>query len=298
MPCDVVARVTPPEALAPVTARASWLGGRRIKPRLATEVEVAKRLAENDSPVAGLDPTRSSHASLCMMALQSPCGPTLHLFAGMLPPLTADYAQALEASSCRRGPAADRQRSRRRTSWIAWRRPGTTLRAVNVTPDLAEADRALLASTLRDLSESIVGKPARGRAAPARRAAPRNVLFETKNGPLFMDFEDSVRWPHWSGLPRWVPKEVSERAIRARTQHWSGSSRVVLAIIAAHRWSRDDQHPGGDNPEWHSSTLCARVRPGLRTMPCSLSWLTILAPRLTRGLDLHVHRPRGPKSLH
>jgi hypothetical protein len=25
MPCDVVARVTPPEALAPVTARASWL---------------------------------------------------------------------------------------------------------------------------------------------------------------------------------------------------------------------------------------------------------------------------------
>jgi hypothetical protein len=29
-----------------------------------------------------------------------------------------------------------------------------------------------------------------------------------------------------------------------------------------------------------------------------VSWLTILAPGPTRGLDLSFHRPRGPKSLH
>ena len=56
MPCDVVARVTPPEALAPVTARASWLSGEAYQARLATEVEVVKRLAENDGPGAGVDP--------------------------------------------------------------------------------------------------------------------------------------------------------------------------------------------------------------------------------------------------
>ena len=33
MPCDVVARVTPPEALAPVTARASWLSGEAYQAR-------------------------------------------------------------------------------------------------------------------------------------------------------------------------------------------------------------------------------------------------------------------------
>jgi len=57
-----------------------------------------------------------------------------------------------------------------------------------------------------------------------------------------MDFEDSVHGPVEFDLA-WVPKEVSERypdADQALVGEFRG---VVLAMIAAHRWSRDDQHP-------------------------------------------------------
>jgi hypothetical protein len=59
-----------------------------------------------------------------------------------------------------------------------------------------------------------------------------------------MDFEDSVHGPVEFDLA-WVPKEVSERypdADQAPVGEFRG---VVLAMIAAHRWSRDDQHPSG-----------------------------------------------------
>jgi hypothetical protein len=105
MPCDVVARVTPPEALAPVTARASWLSGEAYQARLATEVEVVKRLAENDSPVAGLDPRVEPRVfvhdgfAITMWTYFAPVR-------RMLP--SADYAErGARVSSCR--PAADRR---------------------------------------------------------------------------------------------------------------------------------------------------------------------------------------------
>ena len=64
----------------------------------------------------------------------------------------------------------------------------------DVTPDLAETDRALLANTLRDLSETIVSRRAAEQILHSK-PHPGNAL-KTKNGPLFTDFEDFVnRWP-------------------------------------------------------------------------------------------------------
>ena len=139
-------------------------------------------------------------------------------------------------------PACGRSMSRRRTSWIASRLLQRDVASRDVTPDLAEADRALLADTLRDLRRSIVDRRAAEQLLHGE-PHPWNVL-DTKNGPLFIDFENTARGPVEYDLA-WVPKEVSERYPDA-DQDLVGECRgVVLAIIATHRWSRGDQHPSG-----------------------------------------------------
>jgi hypothetical protein len=201
MPCDVVARVTPPQALAPVTARASWLSGEAYRARLATEVEVVKRLAENDSPVAGLDPRAEPRVFVhdgFAITMWTCFAPVRRL----LPP--AGYAQALECLHAGlrqidvpaphftdRGAATQQDVASR-----------------DVTPDLAGTDRALLANTLRDLGETIVNRRAAEQVLHGE-PHPGNVI-STKNGPLFTDFEDSVHGPVEFDLAR-VPEEVSER---------------------------------------------------------------------------------------
>src|ERR1700722_4418439 len=187
MPCDVVARVTPPEALAPVTARASWLSGEAYQARLATEVEVVKRLAENATPVAGLDPRVEPRVfvhdgfAITMWTYFAPVR-------RMLP--SADYAQVLECLH-----AGLRQIDVPTPHFMD--RVAATQHDVasrDVTPDLAETDRTLLANTLRDLSETIVSRRAAEQILHSK-PHPGNAL-KTKNGPLFTDFEDFVnRWP-------------------------------------------------------------------------------------------------------
>ena len=72
---------------------------------------------------------------------------------------------------------------------------------------------------------------------------PWNVL-NTKNGPLFIDFENTAEGPAEYDIA-WVPKEVGERYPNADEDLAGDCRGVVLAIIATHRWSRDDQHPSG-----------------------------------------------------
>ena len=78
----------------------------------------------------------------------------------------------------------------------------------DVTPDLAETDRALLANTLRDLRASIVNRRAAEQLLHGE-PHPWNVL-DTDNGPLFMDFENTAHGPVEYDLA-WVPKAVSDR---------------------------------------------------------------------------------------
>jgi Ser/Thr protein kinase RdoA (MazF antagonist) len=112
----------------------------------------------------------------------------------------------------------------------------------DVTPDLAETDRALLADTLRDLRGSIVDRRAAEQLLHGE-PHPGNVLT-TKDGPLFMDFENTAHGPIEYDLA-WVPDAVSERDPDADQELVGECRGVVLAIVATHRWSRGDEHPSG-----------------------------------------------------
>ena len=219
-PCDVVARVTPLTHDAGSAER---------------EVELVHRLAPTDSPVAALDARVEPRAFVRD-------GFTITLWTYFepvrrpLPP--AEYAHALE-----RLHAGLRQVDAIMPHFTD--RVAATQRDVashEVTPDLAEADRALLANTLRDLREAISN-----RRAPEQllhgEPHPGNVL-DTTNGPLFIDFENTTHGPVEYDLA-WVPNEVSERYPSA-DQDLVGECRgLVLAIVAMHRWRRGDEHPSG-----------------------------------------------------
>lgn len=219
-PCDTVVRVTP----MPHHASAE------------REVELVRRLAPTDSPVAPLDARAEPRVvvrdgfELTLWAYVEPVQPR------RLPP--GEYAQALE-----RLHAGLRQIAV--TTPHVTDRIAATRRAVasrDVTPELSDRDRALLADTLGDLGRSIVD-----RRAPEQllhgEPHPWNVL-DTNVGLLFMDFEDTARGPVEYDLA-WVPDDVSERYPDADRDLVGECRGVVLAIIAAHRWSRDDRHPSG-----------------------------------------------------
>jgi len=219
-PCDIVARV------APATHFASS----------ELEVEVVSRLAQTDSPVAGLD----ARFERCVfvrdgfeIAMWTYFEPVP---ARVVPPVK--YAQALE-----------RLHVGLRQIDVAvphvMDRVGATQRDVasrDVTPDLAVADRALLADTLRDLSLSIVDLKAPEQLLHGE-PHPWNIL-DTEHGLLFIDFENTARGPVEYDLA-WVPGAVSRRYPDIDRDLLDNCRGVVLAIVATHRWRHDDQHPSG-----------------------------------------------------
>jgi hypothetical protein len=219
-PCDIVARVTP------LTHFAS----------AEREVELVRRLTGTDSPVGTLDVRVEPRVIVCD-------GFEIAMWTYFEPARSRalrpdDYAHALARlhAGLRQIDVA--------TPHVMDRVEATERDVANrdVTPDLADADRSLLANTLRDLRQSIVK-----RRAPEQllhgEPHPWNLL-DTKDGPLFIDFENTARGPVEYDLA-WVPKEVSERYPDADQELVGECQGIVLAIIAMHRWSRDDQHPSG-----------------------------------------------------
>ena len=219
MPCDVVARVAP----------MAHQGG-----SAELEVEVARRLAKTDSPVAALEPRVEPRAYVRDGFATSMWTHYDPVPSRVLTP--ADYAHLLE-----RLHAGMRQidittphfmdRVAETEQWVASR---------DVTPELADADRELFANTLGNLRRSIAD---RGAAEQLLHGEPHpwNVL-STKNGRLFIDFENTVRGPVEFDLA-WVPEEVSECYPDADQELVGDCRGLMLAIIAAWRWRRDDQHP-------------------------------------------------------
>ena len=218
-PCDVVARVTP----------------RRHFASAEQEVELVRRLAATDSPVAALEARVEPRVfvrdgfKITMWTYFEPVRRVLQ---------PADYAQAL-------GRLHAGLRQVALTTPHVMDRVAETQRDVasrDVTPDLAETDRALLASTLHELRGSI---PDRCAAEQLLHGEPHpwNVL-NTENGPLFIDFENTAHGPVEYDLA-WVPEEVSQRYPDVDQDLLGECRGIVLAIIATHRWSRGDQHPSG-----------------------------------------------------
>ena len=220
LPCSVVARVSPK----------GWFSAAR-------EVELARRLAdEADAPLAGLDrrvEPRLHERDGFEIAMWTYFEP---VHSGELGPV--DYAVALERlhAALRQVDVSAPHFTDRRAEIRLW------LADPDVTPELTDEDRELLADRIARPGPMFLRG---GAAEQLLHGEPHqwNVLV-TEDGPLFIDFENCARGPVEFDLA-WVPRAVSERYRGADQDLIAESRGVVLALIAAHRWRRDDQHPSG-----------------------------------------------------
>ncbi|MZE81034.1 phosphotransferase enzyme family protein [Streptomyces xinghaiensis] len=238
LPCDVLARV------APAAQQVAQF-----------EVGLAQRLAAFGCPVAALDPRVEPRVHerdgfvVTLWTYYEPVSP------GEVSP--AAYAEALARLHTGMRELAvpaphftDRVERARRL--VAHR---------DRTPALADADRELLGDTLGRLSRVIVERGGAGQLLHGE-PHPGNVL-STENGLLFIDLETCCRGPVEFDLAH-APEEVGE--------HYPGADRdvlrecriLVLAMVTAWRWDRDDQLPGGHRlgTEWLGRIRAALGRAG------------------------------------
>ena len=220
------------------------------------EVELAQRLAETESPVAALEPRVEPRVYerdgfvVTLWTYYEPVTPR------EVSP--ADYANALERLH------AGMRKLDVGTPHFTDRVEAAQqlVESSDLTPELADADRELLINTLRSRRRAIGD---RGAAEQLLHGEPHpgNVL-STKNGLLFIDLETCCRGPVEFDLAH-VPEDVSERYADADQELLSECRILVLAMVAAWRWDRDDQLPNGRQlgTEWLSQIRAALDRDGL-----------------------------------
>jgi hypothetical protein len=219
LPCDVLARVA------------------HVGHEVAQfEVELAQRLAETESPVAALEPRvepRAYERDGFVVTLWTYYEPV-----GTPEVLPADYANELERLHA--GMRKLDVTTPHFTDRVAEAQQLVASR--DHTPELSDVDREFLDNTLRSLRRAIGD---RGAAEQLLHGEPHpgNVL-STKNGLLFIDLETCCRGPVEFDLAH-VPEEVSEHYPAADQELLRQCRVLVLAMVAAWRWDRDDQLPNG-----------------------------------------------------
>ncbi|EGX58134.1 aminoglycoside phosphotransferase [Streptomyces zinciresistens K42] len=218
-PCDVVARV------APATDRVAGF-----------EVEVGRRLAGAGCPVAALAPGLEPRVherdgfAITFWTYYEPVGPA------ELPP--ADYAAALKRLHT--GMRAVGVPAPHFTDRVEQARRLVADRAR--TPALTEPDRRLLGDTLRDLGRAIAGRCGPGQLLHGE-PHPGNLLA-TREGLLFIDLETCCTGPVEFDLAH-APEEVAAHCPGVDRETLRQCRTLVLAMITAWRWDRDDQLPDG-----------------------------------------------------
>jgi Ser/Thr protein kinase RdoA (MazF antagonist) len=217
LPCDIVARV------APIAHQAARF-----------EIGLAQRLAESESPVAAPDPRAGAR-------VYERDGFVVTLWTYYQPAISGEVSPAGYANALERLHAGMRKLDVRTPHFTDRVEEAQHLvESSNLTPDLADADRELLITTLRSRRQAIAGRGA-GEQLLHGEPHPGNVL-STKSGLLFIDFETCCRGPVEFDLAH-VPQDVSERYAGA-DQDLLGQCRVlVLAMVAAWRWDPGDQFP-------------------------------------------------------
>ncbi|MFI1536171.1 phosphotransferase family protein [Streptomyces anandii] len=234
LPCDVLARVAPLRHLADSEF----------------EVEVARRLADVGAPLAELEPRVAPR-----VYVRDTFAISLWTY---YEPVEAEIAPADYADALMRHHAALRQIDLDAPHFTD--RVAGALREVNdreQSPELPEADRELLHSTLSQLSAAISVNRA-GDQLLHGEPHPGNLL-NTKRGPLFVDLATCCRGPVEFDLAH-APEEVEN--------HYAGADQALIhrcravdwAMFAAWRWRREDQMP--DRDYWRAEGL-NRVRASL-----------------------------------
>ena len=218
-PCDVLARVAPPTH-----------SGAQF------EVEVARRLAETDSPVAELEPRvepRVYVRDAFAVTLWTYYEPVTS--SDIAPP---DYAHALTRLHA----------GLRRIELTAPHFTDRVAEAQKVvadrkqSPGLQEHDRELLSNALSHLRAAISARSS-GDQLLHGEPHPGNLL-NTRKGPLFIDLETCCLGPVEFDIAH-APEEVAE--------HYPGADQelivlcriLVHAMVTAWRWDREDQFPNG-----------------------------------------------------
>ncbi|RCG24818.1 aminoglycoside phosphotransferase family protein [Streptomyces diacarni] len=233
-PCDVLARVAPLGHLADSEF----------------EVEVARRLADADAPVAELEPRVE---------------PRVHVrdaFAISLwtyyAPVGREIAPAAYAEVFLRHHAALRRLDLDAPHFTD--RVAAALREVNDrerSSELSDRDRELVSDTLGGLGTAFSDDRA-GDQLLHGEPHPGNLL-NTRRGPLFVDLATCCRGPVEFDLAH-APEEVAA--------HYPGADHGLIhrcralnwAMFSAWRWRRDDQMP--DRSHWRVEGL-NRVRAAL-----------------------------------
>ena len=129
------------------------------------------------------------------------------------------------------------------------------------TPELAGADRVFLAGTL-DRVRRAVGESGRPEQLLHGEPHPGNLL-STRTGPLFIDFETCCRGPIEFDLAH-APDEVADHYPGIDHQLLRDCRTLMLAMITAWRWDRDDEFPNGHRlgVEWLSELRKATAQSG------------------------------------
>jgi aminoglycoside phosphotransferase (APT) family kinase protein len=233
LPCDIVARVA------------------HVGQDVATfEVELAQRLAATGSPAVALEPRVEPR-----VYVRDGFAVTLWTYHEPVP--TGEAAPAEYADALARLHAGMRQ--------IDMATPHFTDRVAQAqslvadrsrTPELLDADRAFLSSTLRNLIREI-----QDRGAPEQllhgEPHPGNMLSTTE-GLLFIDLETCCRGPVEFDIAH-APEEVGGQYPDTDRELLRQCRVLVLAMITTWRWDRDDQFPNGRRlaQEWLSELRAA-----------------------------------------
>ena len=218
LPCDVFARV-------------AFAGLEEFQ----AEVEIGRRLAELEGPVASLEPRvkpriyeRHGFAVTLWTYYE-------HARQELSP---ADYAKALERLHA--GMAKVDVTVPHFSDRVA--EAQQLVASPDRTPELEDSDRKLLSSTLRSQRRAI---SERSSAEQLLHGEPHaGNLLNTKSGLLFIDLETCCRGPVEFDLAH-VPEEVSECYSGADQELLRACRLLVLAMVAAWRWDQDDQLPNG-----------------------------------------------------
>ncbi len=222
LPCDVLARVAP--------------SVRRNHEGAAFEVEMARQLEEADCPIAVLEPRVEPRVHV-----RDGFAITYWTYYEPLPAAettSAEYAGTLErlhTAMRQLDPPAPRFTDRVEEAQ-------SIVRDRSQSPELIDADRELLAHSLRSLRRAVVERGADEQLLHGEPHAGN--LLRTTSGLRFIDLETCCYGPVEVDIAH-APDEVGDHYGPADPLLLRDCRTLVLAMVAAWRADRDDDFPNG-----------------------------------------------------